>query len=107
MKKGQIVKLNHPAFGVYGLVTKIEGQIAYIMGCSGIRLDYELNDAKYFETVGFLSIGKKYSVMGKRFCRVTINEHTHDVCVKNGPWEESRADEIRKMAFSDICEKLI
>ena len=103
MKKGQIVRINHPAFGEYGLVTQIAEDVVVIIAATGIVLPYERNDALNFERVGRLVIGKKYSVLGKRFCRVTCGPHTHDVCVSGGSGDGYSADVIRKLAFPHIA----
>ena len=64
MKKGDVVIMNHPAFGRYGLVTGIRGggKVVDIISRTGLRLDYEAEDAERFMVLGFLRVEAEFVV---------------------------------------------
>ena len=115
MKKGDVVIMNHPAFGRYGLVTGIRGggKFVDIISRTGLRLDYEAEDAKsWFGVLGFLRVEAEFVVgrgqQRKKFRTLEVDGVRCHFCLncEEGGGVLRYADDIRKAAFGLVCDRL-
>ena len=106
IRLGAVVRLPaNTAYGTYAIVVKREPQYVTV-AARGLELIYHRDQ---LEVYGDIAIERKYiSISGNRFARCVLQRTSVDVKVRDGQdgSEETRALEIRKLAFVELMKEL-